>query len=106
MDHTFIEEQRIKKVRKRVKAMAGFYKHLAAYIVVNIVLIAMHWADLKPGEEFFTFSTFSTAFFWGIGLLFHGFGAFGVNLFLGPDWEERKIQEYMDRNAGTKEKWE
>lgn len=105
MERSFEEMQRLEKARKKVQAIMGFYKHLAAYIIVNLFLIAMKWFGLEPGEEFFTFGTFSTAFFWGIGLVFHAVGVFGTNIFLGKNWEERKIQEYMEQQE-RRSKWE
>ena len=49
-------------------------------------------------EAFFEFETFGLWFVWGIGLAFHAFGAFGKDLILGKNWEERKIREYMDKD--------
>jgi len=105
MERSFEEAQRLERARKKVQSIMGFYKHLAAYVIVNLFLIAMKWFNLDPGEEFFTFGTFSTAFFWGIGLIFHGVGVFGTNIFLGRNWEERKIQQYMEQEE-RKSKWE
>lgn len=99
-----LEQQKFERAKKRVKAVAGFYKHLMVYILVNLFLISMKYINLDPGEKFLEFSTFSTAFFWGIGLAFHALGVFGTNVFLGNDWEEKKIQELMNRDKGTK--WE
>ncbi len=59
----------------------------------------------EENEEYFKFSTFSTLFFWGIGLAFHAINVFGKNIFLGSDWEEKKIKEFMDKNQNTT-KWE
>ena len=53
---------------------------------------------------FFEFSTYSTALFWGIGLLFHAISVFGKNFFLDDDWEEKKIKEYMNEEQNSK--WE
>ncbi|KGO92980.1 2TM domain-containing protein [Flavobacterium subsaxonicum] len=106
MENSFEDERRIEKARKKIQAIKGFYKHFAAYVIVNIVLIVMHWVDMEPGEHFLEWNTFSTAFFWGIGLLLHAFGVFGTDVFLGADWEERKIREYMDKDTGKKNKWE
>lgn len=105
MERSFEEMQRLEKARKKVQAILGFYKHLAAYIIVNLFLISMKWFNLDAGEEFFTFGTFSTAFFWGIGLVFHAAGVFGTNIFLGKNWEERKMQQYMEQEE-RKSKWE
>lgn len=102
----FEEQARLARARKKVQAIKGFYKHLAAYLIVNVILIIMHSRDMKPGEAFLSWDTFSVAFFWGIGLLVHGFGTFGTEFFLGSNWEERKIREYMGNNPERKTKWE
>lgn len=101
---TEIEKQRFERARKRVKAVAGFYKHLMVYILVNLFLISMKYFKLEPGERLLEFSTFSTAFFWGIGLAFHALSTFGANFFLGNDWEEKKINELMNKKQNNK--WE
>lgn len=102
-----LEQMRMERARKRVKSIAGFYKHLAAYLIVNIFLLVLKYFNLDQdkGGNFFVFSTFSTAFFWGIGLAFHAMGVFGTNVFLGSDWEERKIREIMDKEKKIN-KWE
>lgn len=100
------EQFSIEKARKRVKAIGGFYKHLIIYIIVNIALLGINYFDDDNGEVFFSFHNFSTAFFWGIGLLFHGFSVFGTGLFLGTDWEERKVREFMEVEKTKKSKWE
>ncbi len=99
-----IEQQKFERAKKRVKSIAGFYKHLMAYVLVNLFLLTLKYIKLEPGENFLEFSTLSTAFFWGIGLVFHALSVFGSNVFLGNDWEEKKIKELMDKNQGTK--WE
>lgn len=99
------EEQRLERAKKRVKQLKGYYKHLMAYVVVNIILILINYINLDDGEEFLRFSTFQTAFFWGIGLFFHTINVFGKGYFLGNDWEEKKIKEFMDKNQNTT-KWE
>lgn len=101
---TELERQKFEKAKKRVQSISGFYKHLSAYILVNLFLIVIKAINLDPGEKFFEFSTFSTAFFWGIGLAFHALGVFGKNMFLGNDWEEKKIREIMEKEKTNK--WE
>jgi len=53
---------------------------------------------------FWSWQTFSTALFWGIGLVAHGLSVFGKNLFFSSNWEEKKIQEFMDKDKS--QKWE
>ena len=98
------DEIRLDRITKRVRSIKRFYKHLTIYFLVNLFLIVMRYFQLDKGENFYAFSTFSTAFFWGIGLVFHAIKVFGKNVFLGDNWEERKINEYMNQNQKTK--WE
>ena len=98
------EQIRLERATKRVKQIKGFYKHVMIYIIVNSLLILLNYFDLDEGEKFLQFSTFSTLFFWGIGLLFHAIKVFGKNIFLGTDWEEKKINQYMKQSQNTK--WE
>jgi len=99
------EKMRYERAAKSVKAISGFYKHLTVYILVNLFLIGTKYFTMDPGDKFLEFNTFSTAFFWGIGLAFHAVGAFGKNVYFGRDWEERKIKEIMEKNK-NKGKWE
>lgn len=100
-----IEQMQMERARKRVKSIGGFYKHLSVYLLVNTFLIAIKYFKLEEGETFLEFSTFSTAFFWGIGLAFHALSVFGPSAFLGSDWEERKIREIMNKEKSSN-KWE
>lgn len=98
------EEIRVERITKRVKKLKGYYKHLISYLLVNAFLILLTYFRLEEGENFWKFSTFSVAFFWGIGLAFHTIDVFAKNVFLGEDWEEKKIREFMDEKQKTK--WE
>jgi hypothetical protein len=106
MENTADEQKRVQRAIKKVKAIKGFYKHFIAYVIVNSILIAMKLTDLEPGEHFLEFNTFSTAFFWGIGLSLHAFSTFGTDIIFGTNWEERKIRQLMEKESGVKEKWE
>lgn len=106
MENTFEEKRRLEKARKKVQAIMGFYKHLTAYVLVNLFLFAMKYYNMGPEESFFIFGTFSTALFWGLGLAFHAMAVFGSDVFLGSRWEERKIQEFMQKEKDKGNKWE
>lgn len=97
------EEIKYQEALKRVKKIKGFYSHLFVYIVVNIMIIVVNIQNLSPGESYFQYKNFFTAFFWGIGLVAHGFSVFVPQWFLGNNWEERKIRELMEKD---KKKWE
>lgn len=93
---SILEQEKYEQAKKRVKSLKGFYTHLIVYVIINIMIIIAN-SQYKTLETFFTFSTFSTAFFWGIGLFIHAFNVFGYNLILGKNWEERKMQELIEK---------
>ena len=86
------------RAKKHVKKIVGFYWHLASYIIVNLFLISLIAINTDSSESFWNFGTFSTLFFWGIGLAFHAMGVFGPNLMFGKNWEQKKIDEFMDKD--------
>jgi uncharacterized integral membrane protein len=90
--------------KNRVKKLKGFYGHLAVYIIINSILLVLIYKNLDQGKNFFSFGNFSTAIFWGIGLISHAASVFGKNLIFNKNWEERKIQEFMKREK--KSTWE
>jgi hypothetical protein len=95
---------------KKVKRIKGFYSHLKIYIIVNVLIIISSLNGNFFGNHFntsglFEWHTYSTAVFWGIGLLSHALSVFGRDMFFSDDWEERKIQEYMKKEE-AKNKWE
>ena len=90
---------------KKVKKLKGFYTHAIVYVVINIMVFIVNTQNLAPGESYFQFKNFLTAFFWGIGLLAHGMATFVPYFILGKDWEERKIKQLMEQERKTN-KWE
>ncbi|MFY7811229.1 MAG: 2TM domain-containing protein [Flavobacterium sp.] len=91
-----IEIEKYNRAKKRVESIRGFYSHLLVYIVINIMLLVV-FAQNKTLETFLSFRTFSTAISWGIGLIAHALGVFGYNLFLGKEWEDRKMKELIEK---------
>lgn len=90
---------------KRVKRIKGFYIHALVYVLVNaFIILSSINRNIIRGEDILEIELLSTPLFWGIGLLFHGLSVFGKNLFFGSHWEEKKIQELMDKDKNNK--WE
>ena len=97
------DEIKYQEAKKRVKRIKGLYSHLLVYLVINTMIFIVNIQHLDAGENIFSFKNFSTAFFWGIGLLAHGLSVFLPTMILGNDWEERKIKEIMNKENS---KWE
>lgn len=87
---------------KRVKKIKGFYKHALVYVVVNVMIVVINVQNLDLGESYFQFKNFQTLFFWGIGLLAHGLSVFLPSFLLSKNWEERKINELMEKEKNNK----
>lgn len=88
---------------KRVKKIKGFYIHALVYILVNAFIIIISSTN-RNSSDLLNWETYSTALFWGIGLLAHGLSVFGRNMFFGQNWEEKKIRELMEKEKS--QKWE
>jgi hypothetical protein len=98
-------DERYNLAYKRVKRIKGFYFHLMVYLIFNGFIIIANSNESIPGNQiFWSWENFSTALFWGIGLLAHGLSVFGRNIFFGQNWEEKKIKEFMDKE--NKKTWE
>lgn len=104
MEKNTLEQIRYEEAVKKVKKLKGFYTHAIVYVVINIMFVIVNFQNLGPGESYFQFKNFFTAFFWGIGLLAHGMATFVPYFILGKDWEERKIKELMEKEKA--DKWE
>ena len=97
MERNYIEEERYLAAKKKVKKIKGFYVHLLVYVLVNLFLLVSIYLNLDEDESIFQFGHFTTAIFWGIGVVIHGISTFGLDMIFGKNWEERKIKEYMDK---------
>lgn len=87
---TFLEEKRYQKAKEQVEAIKGFYGNVISYCVVLPVLaIVNYYTTSFPWVLF-------PAVGWGFGVAIHGMEVFGYHPLLGKNWEERKIQKYME----------
>lgn len=106
----FGQDENYNAAYRKVKKIKGFYSHLKVYIIVNIIIIATSlnrgiFTEGIQASGLLEWHTYSTALFWGIGILIHGFSVFGPNLFFGDDWEQKKIKEFMEKEK-NQNKWE
>lgn len=89
---SFIAEKRYLKAKERVKSIKEFYSNLTAYC---IVIPFLWWLNFRTTD--FLWAFFPTLG-WGFGVIAHGMEAYGYNPLWGKRWEERKIQELMDKD--------
>lgn len=94
MDPKLADHPRYDEARRRVRKLRGFYGHLTAYILAMTGLLLLNLVA-SPGRWWVAW----VAFGWGSGLLAHGLSVFAIGGFFGPDWEELKIREYLEKNG-------
>jgi hypothetical protein len=80
------------RAEERVEAKLGFYKSLAAYLGVNLVLFLI---DLftSPGEWWF----YWVLLFWGIGVFLHFLRVFVTGGMLAERVKERMIRKELQK---------
>ncbi len=85
------EDRKYQKALERVRRIRGFYTHLGIYILINSLLFLLNIAT-SPNILWFYWPLFG----WGIGVVINAVYVFGLGRWFGPDWEEKKIKEFMD----------
>ena len=99
-----MEDYIYKKARKRVKQKKGFYVHLSVFIAVGIFFLTMNLVT-DPWDLWFFYPLMP----WGVGLLIHYFGIFGLpgkNRVLTNKWEEQEMEKEIRRLERMKGKFE
>ncbi len=86
------------RAKKRVRALRNFYRHLTAYVLVIIVLLVLLWVGMQTQQELFVYIAYGTALGWSIGLIIHVLKVFGTSLFMGKNWEDRKLAALMQED--------
>ena len=94
--NSYSENTSYLRAKDRVEKIKKFYGSLASYCVVIPILIII---NLNSPHDFqwFWFPMLG----WGLGLTFHAFETFGY----GKSWEEKKIQEILNKHNNTNNKW-
>ena len=102
MENNYKNEERYFKAKKEVDKIKGFYGNLVSYIVVNIGLLILNLVT-SPDHLWFFWPLLG----WGVGVFFHGMKVFNYMPFLGKDWEEQKIKEFIEKEKEnqSKETW-
>ncbi|PQJ23494.1 2TM domain-containing protein [Tenacibaculum sp. SG-28] len=97
IDTSNLENSKYVKAIEKVEKLKEFYQNLVSYCLVIPFLIFIN-LTFSPQFKWFWFPMIG----WGIGLIFHFLEVNNYNLFLGKNWEERKIKELMDQDYKNK----
>jgi hypothetical protein len=82
------DQEAYQKAKERVENKIGFFTHLAAFVIINLVLIGI---NLVTTSDYYWFIW--PLIGWSVGLLFHGIAVF---VFMGDSsLKERMIEKEM-----------
>ena len=84
------------RAKERVEKLKAFYGNLVSYCTIIPILIIIN-LNTNSGFQWFWFPMLG----WGMGLSFHAFEVFGY----GKSWEEKKIQEILNKDNDNNTKW-
>ena len=87
---SYIEDKRYVRAKEKVEKIKGFYSNLISYLIVLPFLAYVNYRTTDFPWVIFP------ALGWGFGVVAHGLEAYGYNPFMGKNWEERKIREFME----------
>lgn len=89
---SYLSGKKYERARKQVEELKGFYVHFSIYLIMIPVFVYLNYIS----------TSFPWALFpilgWGAGVSGHAMEVFNYNPFLGKNWEERKIREFMDKD--------
>jgi hypothetical protein len=91
-----VSSARMSRARGRAQALRGFYIHVGVFLIVNLgVFVANLLLVLLDATQ--TWFFYWVLIGWGIAVVINGFVVY-TDRFLGPEWEERKVREYLNRD--------
>ncbi|SEE44615.1 2TM domain-containing protein [Tenacibaculum sp. MAR_2010_89] len=96
------------KAEQRVKELKEFYKHLSAYLIVNLAftfisnyfdVVVRVFDGLRVSNKFTEngFEHYPLWGIWGVILIIDVFRVFGFRKLFGKNWEEEKIKEFINK---------
>ena len=82
------------RAKERITEVKEFYSKLLRSVILIAFLAGLNYYTNEWRYMWFLWAAFGIS----IGLIFRASKVFGINPFLGKDWEERKIQEFMNED--------
>ena len=101
-----MENRKLERAKKRLEQLKGFYIHFSIYLTINaIILTTFYSRSMESQYEFWSFPTFFTAIFWGVGVALHAAHTFQILPFYQKSWERRQMEKFMQEDKGASEKY-
>ncbi len=87
-------------IRRRVHRLAEFYRHLLVFVIAIGLLWILNALTIQASNRPATWTSWWAIWAtmgWGIGLFVHAITVLPVWGFFSQDWEDRKVQELLER---------
>lgn len=108
--------EKFEAAKKRVEEIRGFYYHLTVYILVNAILlifrtpIVLFFIDMGDSQdegfaEWLDVNMIVTPALWALGLFIHYAVVFGLKPKFIKNWEKRKLEQFLQDEEDTSQKW-
>jgi len=88
------DDAEYRSAKRRVRRVFGFYKHVATYVTVLLLLLAVDL--IIDGDDFFVQWV---ALVWGIILALHFLNVFVFDVFLSREAESRMIERELRKRG-------
>ena len=98
---TIEKENKYLRAKERVEQIKNFYNKLFSSLFVIALVAGINYYTNQWRNPWFLWVVFGL----GISLVFKALKIFSLNPFLGRDWEQRKIKEFMQEDE-QRNRWE
>jgi len=93
-----MENTKYRRAKERVEEIRKFYGKVASAMVTIIIVASINYYFNEWRNAWFLWVVFGLS----ISLFFKANKIFNLNPFMGRDWEERKIQEFLQQEENTR----
>ncbi len=90
-------------IRRRVKRLAEFYRHLTMYVIImSVIWIGSLVLMKKAPAAWWQWWQIWPTVGWGLSVLVHGLSVLPRYGFFSLDWEQKKVRELLDKNPADR----
>ncbi len=95
-----MENEKYYRAKERVETLKKFYGSLLSSAFVILIVASINYYVDEWRHPWFLWVVFGV----GISLIFKALKIFDLNPFMGRNWEERKIKEFMEQDE-KQQRW-
>ncbi|MGO3184049.1 MAG: 2TM domain-containing protein [Aequorivita sp.] len=95
------EDQKYIKAKKKVEDMKKFYSNVMMYVFFICALAGLNYYVNELRNPWFLWAAFG----WGIGIFFQAIKVFSWTPFMGKNWEEKKMKQFMEEEENNQNRW-